>query len=85
MQAQVEFVGHTIVHAIELCLLICILVHSHFYQQAFIFYHHSFGKAQHENPSSLDVTQDFVPFNFHNVNQFCEFQMPFRGMCKIGM
>jgi hypothetical protein len=77
MQAQVEFVGHTNAHVIELCLLICILVHSHFHQQGFIFYHHFLGKAQHENPSSLDVTQDFVPFNFHNANQFCEFQNAF--------
>jgi hypothetical protein len=56
MQAQVEFVGHTNVHVIELCLLICILVHSHFHQQGFIFYHHFFGKVQHENPLSHDVT-----------------------------
>ncbi len=83
MQTSVESVGHTSVH-VELCLLICILVHSHFHQQDSIVYHHFFGKAQHENPLSFDVTQDFVPFSFHNFNQFCEFQMPFRGMCKIG-
>jgi hypothetical protein len=56
MQAQVEFVGHTNAHLIELSLLICILVHSHFHQQGSIFYHHFFGKVQHENPLSCDVT-----------------------------
>ncbi len=85
MQAQVESIGHTSAHVIELCLLIFIFVHSHFHQQGFVFCHHYFGKAQHENPLSLDVTQYFVPLSFHNLNQFCEFQMTFRGMCKINM
>jgi hypothetical protein len=68
MQAQVKSVGHISVHVIEFYLLICIFVHSHFHPQGSIFYHHYFGKAQHENPLSFDLTQDFVTLSFHNFN-----------------
>jgi hypothetical protein len=71
------------VFIIELCLVICKAIHSHFYQQSCVFCRNFFGRSQHQNPPSFHHANYFIPLCFHDLNKFCEVQMSLKGMWKI--
>jgi len=47
----------------------------HLHEQSLVFYHHLLGWAKHRISSSIHVLKYFLTFGFHDVSQFCEFQM----------
>jgi hypothetical protein len=42
-----------------------------------------FDRIDHKNPSCLNVSQNFVAINFHNLYQFGKLQIPFGAMTEI--
>jgi hypothetical protein len=86
MHAQVEHNMEVIeMFKIDLYLLVCTIVHSHFQQKGYVLCHDFFHKTQHGNPSSFHVVKDFIPLRFHDLGKFCKLQMSLGRMCKVCM
>ncbi len=63
---------------VQLGLLIYRAIQGHLHQQNVVFYHHSFCRAQHQDPLSFHILENLIPLCLHSFYKFYELQMPFK-------